>query len=150
MPSPHRYQISYLADSFDLLGDLSSRQFRVLGRRGAAQLGDTVVYLDVHPRHLRGARVLTDVGSDALFYLLLLLAYTLDVPMLLADQGPGRGVRVISLGAGAVRIGRALLATAACRPGRGAATPGLPPLSCWAPGVGGMGAGRARVGRGLA
>jgi hypothetical protein len=80
------YQVSHLADAFDLLGDLTGGQLGFLGGSGAAQLGDPVVYLDVHPRHLSGARVLADLGADALFYLFLLLAYALDVAMLLADQ----------------------------------------------------------------
>ena len=85
------------------MGDLTGRQLGVLGGRRPAQFGDPVVYLDVHPRHLRGTRVLTDLGADALFYLLLLLAYALDVAMLLADQRSGGGIGVVSLGAGAVR-----------------------------------------------
>ena len=80
------YQVSYLADAFDLLGDLTGSQLGILRWRSPAELGDSVVYFDVHPRHLRGAWVLTEVGADALFYLLLLLAYALDVAMLLADQ----------------------------------------------------------------
>jgi hypothetical protein len=68
------------------LGDLTGGQLGVLGGRHAAQLGDPIVNFDVHPRHLSGARVLADVGADALFYLFLLLAYALDVAMLPADQ----------------------------------------------------------------
>ena len=87
----HRYQISHLAHAFDLLGDLTSRQLGLLGGCHAAQLGYAVVYLDVDARHLRGARVLADVGADALLQVFLLLAYTLDGAVLLADQGPRAG-----------------------------------------------------------
>ena len=114
------YQVSHLADAFDLLGDLTGGQPSVLGGSYAAQLGDPFVYLDVHPRHLSGARVLADLGADALFYLFLLLPYALDVAMLLANKRSGRGVRVVPLGAGAVGTPRTLLATAASRPCRGA------------------------------
>ena len=97
------YQVLHFADAFDLLGDLTRRQLGIFGWCGPAQLGDSVVYLDVHPRHLRGAGILAEIGADALFQLFLLLANTLDGPVLLADQGSRCGIRVLSIGAGAAQ-----------------------------------------------